>query len=201
MEIPARLVKELRDETALPMMQCKRALEETGGDKEKAIDLLRKQGAKTAEKRAHRATANGGIGMYVHHDGKLGVMVEVNCETDFAAKSEHFQEFLKDLTLHVAFHNPLAVTREEVPAAVVAKEREIVLGQIEEDEKTRGKPDAVKQKIADGRIDKFYAERVLLEQPFVRDDKLTVKDVVRQLIQKTGENVAIRRFVRFKVGE
>jgi elongation factor Ts len=201
MEISAKLVKELRDQTALPMMQCKHALEETGGDMEKAVDLLRKQGAKTAEKRAHRSTGNGGIGTYIHHDGKLGVMVEVDCETDFAAKSDHFQQFLKDLSLHVAFHNPLAVAREQVPAEIVSKEREIILGQIEQDEKIRAKPDAVKQKVADGRIDKFFAERVLLEQPFVRDDKLTVKDVLRQLIQKTGENVAIRRFARFKVGE
>lgn len=201
MDISAKLVKELRDLTGLPMMQCKHALEETGGDRDKAVDLLRKQGAKTAEKRAHRATGNGAIGMYVHHDGKLGVMVEVNCETDFAAKSDHFQQFLKDLTLHVAFHDPLSVSREQIPAEVVAKEREIVLGQIEQDEKTRTKPDAVKQKIADGRIDKFFAERALLEQPFVRDDKLTVSEVVRQLIQRTGENIAIRRFARFKVGE
>ncbi len=201
MEISAKQVKELRDATGLPMMMCKKALEECNGNFEHAVDHLRKQGAKLAEKRAHRETGDGAVGVYLHHDGKTGVMLEVNCETDFVAKGDAFQALLRDLMLHIAFHNPISVAREQVPPEVVAKEREIILGQLDQDEKIRGKPDQVKQKIAEGKLEKFYADRVLLEQPFVRDDKITVRDLVRQAIQKTGENITIRRFVRYKVGE
>ena len=201
MGIDAKQVKELRELTDLPMMQCKKALAETNGDIEKAVELLRLQGAKMAEKKAHRDTGDGAIGSYIHHNGKLGVLVELNCETDFVARNEDFQELLKDLALHIAFHDPIAVDRAGVPAQIVEKERAIILGQMEEDEKMRSKPEQVKLKIAEGKIDKFFSERVLLEQPFVRDDKMTVTERIQQAIAKLRENITVGRFVRIKVGE
>jgi elongation factor Ts len=203
MAIEAKLVKELRDRTGLPMMQCKKALEESSGDLDKAEDLLAKQGAKIAEKKAGRETKEGTIGFYLHHDGKTAVMVELNCETDFVAKNAEFRELAKDLAMHVAFHDPVAVTREDVPAEMVAKERDIILGQLELDEKMKGKPDQVKEKIAEGKLNKFYAERVLLEQPFVKDTsgKTSVKQLIEQIVLKLRENITVGRFARFKVGE
>lgn len=203
MAIDAKTVKSLREETGLPMMQCKKALEESAGDLEKAKEFLRKQGAKMAEKRGHRETSEGTIGNYLHHDGRTGVLLELNCETDFVARSEDFTALARDLALHVAFHDPVAIRREEVPAEVVEKERELILGQMDQDEKTRSKPEEVRRKIAEGRLDKFYAERVLLEQPFVRDPsgRTTVKDLIQQTMQKTGENISVRRFVRYRIGD
>ena len=203
MAVDAKTVKELRELTGLPMMQCKRALEETGGDIAKAEDHLKKQGAKVAEKRAHRETGDGTIGFYIHHDGKTGVMVEVNCESDFVAKNDDFRALAKDLAMHVTAHvpTPLGVSREDVPAAAVEKEREIILGQLEQDEKMKNKPEEVRRKIADGKLEKFFAERALLEQSFVKDPSVTIKSLVQQTIQKTGENITVRRFVRYKVGE
>ena len=201
MAVDAKLVMELRKITDLPMMQCKKALAETDGDIEKAVELLRMQGAKMAEKKAHRETGDGAIGYYLHHNSKLGVLVELNCETDFVAKNPDFQELLKAISLHIAFHDPIAVKREDVPPEVVEKERAIILGQLNEDEKIKNKPDQVKEKIAEGKIDKFFSERVLLEQPYVKDDKITVQDLINQTIGKLKENITVGRFARFKVGE
>jgi elongation factor Ts len=201
MAVDAKLVMELRKITDLPMMQCKKALTETDGDIEKAVDLLKMQGAKTAEKKAHRETSDGAIGTYVHHNGSLGVMVELNCESPSVAKNELFHELLKEICLHIAFHDPIAIKREEVAPEAVEKERELILGQLNEDEKMKNKPDQVKEKIAEGKLDKFFKERVLLEQGFVRDDKITVQDLISQTIGKLKENITVGRFVRFKVGE
>jgi len=201
MAIDAKKVKELREQTGIPMMECKRALEETDGNVEAAKELLRMRGAKIADKKAHRETGDGTMGMYLHHDKKLAVVVEVNCETDFVAKNEDFQKLAKEIALHIAFHDPIAVRREEVPEAVVAKERELIIGQLNEDEKLKDKPEQMKEKIAEGKLEKFFAERCLLEQPFVRDDKLTVQGLINERIQTLGENITVSRFVRYRVGE
>ncbi len=201
MAVTATQVKELREQTGLPMMQCKKALVEAEGDLERAKDLLKKQGAKMADRKAHRKTGDGLIGTYLHHDGKTGVLVEVNCETDFVARNEDFKGLAKDLSLQIAAFSPLSVRREDLPAEIVEKERAIYLAQMEEDEKMRGKPDAVKRKIVEGKMGKFFAERVLLEQPFIHDDKITVQEHINQLIAKLRENITVRRFARFRVGE
>ncbi|MBM4018964.1 MAG: translation elongation factor Ts [Planctomycetes bacterium] len=196
MAISAEQVRQLRERTGQSMMECKRALEEAGGNAEKAVEILRKKGLATAEKKAGRATAQGRIASYIHHNGRVGVMVEVNCETDFVAKNEHFQAFLNDLCLHVCAASPLAVRREEVGADLVERERRIAREQV-----AGKKPDNVIEKIVEGKLAKWYAERVLLEQPFVKDQDRSVKDVLTELIQKTGENIVVRRFARFEVGE
>jgi elongation factor Ts len=201
MAVDAKRVMELRKITDLPMMQCKKALTETDGDVEKAVELLRMQGAKMAEKKAHRETGDGSVGVYIHHNGKLGVLVELNCETDFVAKNDDFQQLLKDISLHIAFHDPIAINREGVSPEAVEKERGLILGQLDEDEKMKNKPDQVKEKISEGKLDKFFKERVLLEQAFVRDDKMTVQDLISQTISKLRENITVGRFARFKVGE
>jgi elongation factor Ts len=195
-EIPAKLVAELRARTGAGMMDCKRALAETGGDIEKAIDLLRKTGAAKADKRAGRAASEGLIEAYVHFNGKVGVLVELNCETDFVARTEDFRRLAKDLALHIASAAPLAVRVEDLPTDVVAREREIYLAQLADEKK----PDTVKQKIVEGRLKKFFEERVLLEQRFVKDDQRTVGDLVKELSGKTGENVQVRRFARLELG-
>jgi elongation factor Ts len=195
-EIPAKLVAELRARTGAGMMDCKRALAETGGDIEKAIDLLRKTGAAKADKRAGRAASEGLIEAYVHFNGKVGVLVELNCETDFVARTEDFRRLAKDLALHIASAAPLAVRVEDLPTDVVAREREIYLAQLADEKK----PDTVKQKIVEGRLKKFFEERVLLEQKFVKDDQRTVGDLVKELSGKTGENVQVRRFARLELG-
>ena len=196
-QISAKDVSALRARTGAGMMDCKKALEETGGNVDKAVERLRAKGIAKAEKRAGRSASEGTIGSYIHHDGRLGVLVEVDCETDFVARTEDFQNLAKEVALHVASANPIAVTAEEVPAEIVAKERAIFEAQAKES----GKPEAVWPKIVEGRIKKFYQEQVLLEQPFVRDDKITVGDLVKRVAGQVGENVVIRRFVRFKVGE
>ena len=196
MTVSAEDVKKLRQRTGLGMMECKRALEESGGDADKAVEILRKKGLATAEKKAGRTAAQGRIHAYVHHNGKVGVLVEVNCETDFVAKNEQFLAFLSDLCLHVCAANPMAVRRDEVPAAIVESEKSIARAQV-----AGKKPDGVIEKIVEGKLAKWYADRVLLEQPFVKDPDRTVQDILTALIAKTGENIVIRRFARFEVGD
>jgi elongation factor Ts len=193
MTIDAKLVKELRDKTGAPMMDCKEALSESGGDLTKAAEYLRKKGLKTADKKASRQTSEGVVGSYIHHNGLVGVLVEVNCETDFVARNEEFQVLVRDLGQHIAAAKPLYLDREEVPGDVLSKEREIIAAQI------KGKPDNIVEKIVDGKIGKYYQENCLLEQPFVKDDKKTIQDLVKETIGKLGENIKIRRFARFDV--
>ena len=196
-EITAGAVKELREKTGAGMMDCKKALSESGGDFAKAEEFLRKKGLASAAKKAGRVASEGAVGSYVHMGGKIGVLVEVNCETDFAARNEAFQALVKDVAMHVAAAAPQYVRREEVPAEVVAKELEIAKGQAREQKK----PEAIIEKIAQGKVDKFYKEVCLLEQPFVKDDKKSVEDVVKDAIAKIGENIQVRRFARFVLGE
>jgi len=195
-DIPAKLVAELRARTGAGMMDCKKALQETGGELEKAIDLLRQKGAAKAEKRAGREASEGMIGSYVHHDGSVGVLVELNCETDFVARTEDFKALAKELAVHIAAAKPLAVRIEDLPADVMQRERQVYEKQVAEQKK----PAALQGKIVDGMMKKFYEENVLLEQKYVRDDKRTVGELVKELSSKTGENVQVRRFVRFELG-
>ena len=193
--IDAKMVKELRDRTGAPMMDCKEALGESDGDIEKALDFLRKKGLKTASKKASRTTSEGLVGSYIHHNGKIGVLVEVNCETDFAARSEPFQVFMKDLTQHIAAAKPTFLSREEVPEDVMAREREIFAAQV------TGKPANIVDKIVDGKMEKYYQEYCLLDQSFVKDDKLTISGLVKETIARVGENIVVRRFARFDVND
>jgi len=195
-EIPAKLVAELRARTGAGMMDCKKALQETGGELEKAIDLLRQRGAAKADKRAGREASEGLIGSYLHHDGSVGVLVELNCETDFVARTEDFKALAKELAVHIAAAKPLAVRIEDLPADVVQRERAVYEKQVAEQKK----PANIREKIVDGMMKKFYEENVLLEQKYVRDDKRTVGELVKELSSKTGENVQVRRFVRFELG-
>ena len=195
-EIPAKLVAELRARTGAGMMDCKRALAATGGELEQAIDLLRKQGAAKADKRAGREASEGLIEAYVHHNGRVGVLVEVNCETDFVANTAEFRQLAKDLTHQIAATAPIALRREDIPPELVAREREIYRAQVEQEKK----PEHVRDKIVEGRLNSFYEERVLLEQKFVKDGSKTIGDMVKELAAKTGENVVVRRFVRFERG-
>ncbi len=195
--ISAAMVKQLRDKTGAGIMDCKEALSECGGDISSSIDFLRKKGLATAAKRAGRTTAEGIIQSYIHMDGKLGVLVEVNCETDFVAKNEDFKEFAKNIAMHIAATNPLGVRAEDVPEDTIQREREIYQAQALE----TGKPENVVTKIVDGKMNKFFKENCLLNQPYVRDPDLTVEDVLNELIAKIGENITIRRFVRFQAGE
>ncbi|MDK1031042.1 MAG: translation elongation factor Ts [Planctomycetia bacterium] len=195
MTINAAEVKNLRDKTGLGMMDCKQALVDAGGDEKKAIEILRKKGHDVAAKKAGRIAGDGRIYSYIHHNNKVGVLLEVDCETDFVAKSEAFEEFLKDLCLQVCAAHPLAVTREEIDPEVVAEETEIARAQ------ARGKPEHVMEKIVSGKLDKWFAQRVLLEQPFIKDDKMAVNDVLAELVGKVGEKIVVKRFVRFEVGE
>ena len=194
--IPAKLVAELRARTGAGMMDCKRALSETGGDLEQAADLLRKQGVAKADTRAGREASEGLIEAYVHHNGRVGVLVEVNCETDFVANTAEFRQLAKDLTHQIAATAPIALRREDIPPEVVAREREIYRAQVEQEKK----PEHVRDKIVEGRLNSFYEERVLLEQKFVKDGSKTIGDMVKELAAKTGENVVVRRFVRFERG-
>jgi len=196
-EISAKLVKELREKTGTGMMDCKEALAASDGDMAKALEFLRKKGLATAQKRAGRATSEGAIAAYIHLGGKLGVMVEVNSETDFVAKNEQFQEFAKNIAMHIAASNPLAIRPEDVSAEIVAKEREIYAAQAKE----TGKPEKVIEKIVEGKLKKFFEDNCLLQQPYVRNPDITVGDLLNDLIAKIGENISIRRFVRFQVGD
>jgi len=178
-------------------MDCKSALSECDGDLRKAVDCLRKKGIATAKKRSGRATSQGQVQSYVHSGGKIGVLVEVNCETDFTGKTEDFTNFTRDLAMQIAASNPLAIDRDRIPADIIVKEKEIYGTQARE----TGKPDKVIEKIVEGKMKKFYAEACLLEQPFVKNPDISVQDLVNELMAKTGENVIIRRFARFQLGE
>jgi len=196
-EISASAVKELREKTGAGMMDCKKALTESGGDAAKAEEYLRKKGLASAAKKAGRVASEGAVGSYIHMGGKIGVLVEVNCETDFVARNEAFQALVKDVAMQIAASAPQWVRREEVPAEVVAKEMEIARDQAREQKK----PEAIVEKIAQGKVEKFYKEACLLEQPFVKDDKLSVQDMVTQAVARIGENIQVRRFARFVLGE
>jgi elongation factor Ts len=196
-EVSSSMVKDLREKTGAGMMDCKRALSETGGNFEKAVDYLRQKGLATAAKRAGRIAAEGRVGSYVHAGGKIGVIVEVNCETDFVAKTDDFQSFAKDVAMHIAASSPLYIQRENVPPEVLEREREIYRAQAREG----GKPEKIMEKIVEGKLEKFYSEVCLLEQPFIKDPDLTVQDLLNGLIGKLGEKVEIRRFSRIQVGE
>jgi elongation factor Ts len=200
-EITAAAVKALREKTGAGMMECKKALGEVEGNEEKAIEVLRKRGLAAAGKTASRIAAEGAVGSYIHMGGKVGVLVEVNCETDFVARGEEFQQLVKDVAMHIAAAEPRYATREEVPADVVAKEREIALAQARNDPKNANKPEQVFEKIVEGRLNKFYEEAVLTDQPFVKDPAKTVGELVTEKIAKTGEKITIRRFTRYKMGE
>jgi elongation factor Ts len=197
MTITAKDVAELRRRTGAGMMDCKKALEETGGDMARAIEWLRARGAAKAETRAGRETREGLIESYIHHNGKVGVLVEVGCETDFVAKTDDFRVLCRDIALHIASAAPIAVSAADVPAEVVERERRIFTEQAAQE----GKPEAVRAKIVEGRLKKFFQESALLEQPFVKDDSRTVGQLVQAVAAKTGENVVVRRFVRFRLGE
>jgi elongation factor Ts len=197
MSVTPQMVKELRERTGAGMMDCKNALAETGGDMEKAIDALRKKGLASAAKKAGRITAEGAVGSYIHAGGKIGVLVEINCETDFVARTDAFQELVKDIAMHVAAADPRFLRREEVTSEVLERERAIV----RERTLAEGKPEKVVDKIVEGRMDKFFAESVLLEQPFIKDPDKTVGELVNERIAKIGENIQVRRFARFKLGE
>ena len=194
--ITAKQVADLRAKTGAGMMDCKKALEETAGDVAKAIEVLRAKGVARADKRAEHEASEGVIGSYVHHDGSVGVLVELNSETDFVARTDDFKALAKDIAIHIAAAKPIAVRIEDVPADIIERERRVYTAQVAEEKK----PEAVRQKIVEGKLKKFYQENVLLEQPFVKDDKMTVGDLVRALSGKTGEKVEIRRFARFELG-
>jgi len=196
MEISAKMVKDLREKTGLGMMDCKKALVETEGDSDKAVDYLRKKGALKAATREGRATSEGRIGSYIHMNGKIGVLVELNCESDFVAKTEQFAELVKDLCMHVAASSPRWISPDEVPEEVVAKEKEIYMSQAKE----AGKPEKMLEKIAEGKLKKFYSEVCLLEQSFVKDTDKSIADLIKEKIAQLGENITIGRFCRFQLG-
>jgi elongation factor Ts len=195
-DIPAKDVAALRARTGAGMMDCKKALEEAGGDMERAVDILRKKGTARAEKRAGRTAAQGVVSSYIHFNGRVGVLLELNCETDFVANTDDFQTLAREVAMHIASANPIAVSPDQVPADIVAREKAIYLEQAKES----GKPAAVQEKMAEGKLRKFFEERVLLEQPYVKDDKQKVGDLVKAVSGKVGENVVVRRFARFEVG-
>jgi elongation factor Ts len=195
MQIDPQIVKQLRDKTNAGMMDCKRALTEANGDLGKAETILRTKGMASASKKASRATKEGIVASYIHLQGKVGVLVEVNCETDFVAKNENFRAFVKDITLHIAAAHPLYVSRDDVPGPLIEAEREIYKAQV------KGKPDAVVGKIVDGKLEKFYSTVCLLEQGFIKNPDQTIRELVSAKIAELGENIVIRRFTRYLVGE
>ncbi len=200
-EITAGLVKSLREKTGAGMIDCKNALTEANGDENAAVEILRKKGVATAGKKAGRVTAEGVVGSYIHMGGKVGVLVEINCESDFVARGEEFQQLVKDVAMHVAATDPRYATRQDVPAGELDKEREILMEQLKNDPKNAGKPDDVLGKIIEGRLNKFYEENVLLDQPFVKDPSKTIGELVTEKIASIKENITIRRFTRYKMGE
>ena len=200
-EITASLVKSLREKTGAGMMECKAALTETGGNEEQAVEVLRKKGIATADKKEGRVTAEGVVGSYIHMGGKVGVMVEINCETDFVARGEEFQQLVKDVAMHIAAVDPKYINREQVSADVLDKEREILREQLKNDTKNANKPDDVLNKIIEGRVGKYYEDNVLLDQPFVKDPSKTVGELVTEKIASIKENITVRRFTRYKMGE
>lgn len=197
MEITVSMIKDLREKTGAGMMDCKNALTESGGDMEKAMDFLRQKGLATAKKRAGRDTREGQVHPYIHSGDKLGVLVEVNCETDFVAKTDQFKELTHNLAMHIAASSPLCVDRESVPGAVLEKEKAILKAQALDS----GKPENIVEKMVEGRLKKFYAEVCLLDQPYVKNPDITVQDMLNEVIAQLGENLNIRRFVRFQLGE
>jgi elongation factor Ts len=197
MEVTAKMVKDLRERTGLGMMDCKNALAETAGDPEKAIELLRKKGALKAAKREGRATSEGRVGSYIHMNAKIGVLLELNSESDFVAKTDQFGELVKDLCMHVAASAPRWIAPADVPEDVIGKEKEIYMTQA----KQAGKPDKMLEKIAEGKLKKFYSEVCLLEQPFVKDQDKTVGDLIKEKIAQLGENITVGRFARFQIGQ
>lgn len=197
MDITAEQVKELREKTGVGIMDCKKALAECEGDLEKAVDHLRKKGIATAKKRGGRTVSEGQVASYIHAGGKIGVLVEINCETDFTGKSDDFSEFARNIAMHIAATNPIAVDRESVPEDVLARERDIYATQAKES----GKPEKIIEKIVDGKMNKFYSEACLLEQPYVKNPDITIQDLLNEMIAKTGENIVMRRFARFQLGE
>jgi elongation factor Ts len=197
MEISASLVKELREKTGAGMMDCKKALSETSGDFEKAVEYLRKKGIASAAKKAGRLTKEGAVTSYIHGEGKVGVLLEINCETDFVARTEQFRQLVKDIAMHVAAASPQWVRPEEVPVDVIAKEKEIAIAQMQ----ASGKPAAVLEKIAEGKIKKFYEDHCLIQQAFVKDPNKTIEQLLKETIATLGENISIRRFTRYALGE
>lgn len=197
MSFTAQDVKALRDRTGAGMMECKTALTETGGDQEKAIDLLRTRGAAKAAKRAEREATEGSVGAYIHMGGKIGVMVEVGCETDFVARNDKFQALVRDIAMHIAAAAPTSVSRDQIPADVLERERNVYREQMRES----GKPEQIWDKIVDGKVEKFYAESVLLEQPFVKNPEQTVGQMITHVSGTTGEKIEVRRFTRYQLGE
>lgn len=197
MSITAAQVNELRKATGAGLMDCKKALQETGGDQEKAVDYLRTKGLAAASKKSGRVASEGAVGSYIHAGGKIGVLVEVNCETDFVAKNENFQSFVKDIAMHIAAASPLFVRREEVSAELVEREKDIYRAKARE----TGKPENIIEKIIEGQVNKYYADICLLEQPYVKDPDKTVQTFLSETIAKIGENMSIRRFARFVLGE
>jgi len=196
-EIKVADVKALRERTAAGMMDCKRALQENGGDVEAAVEWLRKKGAASAEKRAGREAREGVVQAYIHHSRNVGVLVELNCETDFVARNDEFQELARDLAMHIAASDPIAVSREDIPADVVERERSIYLAQVKE----QGKPDHIADKIVEGKLRKYFEERTLVEQKYVKDPEVTVADRIQETQAKLGEKIAVGRFARYKIGE
>jgi len=200
-EITAGAVKQLREKTGAGMMECKNALVESEGNEERAIEVLRKRGLASAKKREGRIASEGIVGSYIHMGGKVGVLLEINCETDFVARGEEFQQLVKDIAMHIAAAEPRYVTREDVPANALEKEREIARAQAKNDPKNANKPDQVIDKIVEGRLNKYYEETVLMDQPFVKQPEKTVGELVTEKVAKTGERITIRRFTRYKMGE
>ena len=196
-DISAAMVKELREKTAAGIMDCKQALSESGGDMSAAVDFLRKKGLATAKKRAGRAATEGTVQAYIHTGGKIGVMVEINCETDFVAKTDAFLEFSKNIAMQIAATNPVGIVPEDVPEEIIDKEKEIYRAQALE----TGKPENIVDKIAEGKLRKFFDENCLLKQPYVRDPNISVEDILNEVIAKIGENISIKRFTRYKIGE
>lgn len=197
MDIDAKKVMELREKTGVGIMDCKKALAESGGDLERAVEILRKKGALAAARKAGRAAKEGLIGHYVHFGGKIGVLVELNCETDFVANTQEFQQLAKELAMQIASAQPLYVDIQDIPPEVLEKEKEIYRAQA----LAEGKPEKVVDKIVEGKLKKFYSQVCLMEQPFVKDDSMTVRQRIQEAVGKLGENIVVRRFVRFQVGE
>lgn len=196
MEINAKMVNALRTRTGAGMMDCKKALVEAEGSEEKAVEILRMKGAAIADKKAARTASQGLVAAYIHSNNKVGVLIEVACESDFVAKNEDFKAFVKDLCMHIAAAAPICITKEEVPADLIAKEREIAMGQLAEDKK----PEAIKEKIVNGKIEKFVSGVALLEQPFVKDDSMTIGELIKSKIATIGEKIEVKRFTRYQIG-
>jgi elongation factor Ts len=196
-KISAATVKELREKTGAGIMDCKEALSESNGDISKAVDFLRKKGLATAAKRAGRATTEGIVESYIHMDSKLGVLVEINCETDFVAKNDDFKEFAKNIAMHITATNPVGIRQEDVPKETIDKEKEIYRAQVLE----MGKPEKIVDKIVEGKLKKYFKDNCLMNQDYVRDSNITIEDLLNEMVAKIGENITIKRFARFKIGE